>query len=405
MSDCRICQHSLELVCDFGRMPIANGFLSPDQFATEYFFPLQLAWCPQCCMTQLVEQPAPDAMFHGAYPFFTGSSLRMRQHFGDLAATLQRRWLDGIADPFVVELGSNDGTYLENFSVQKIRHCGIEPSGNVADVARAKGVTTQRTFFSSAVARDLLAANGPAHVISMANVLCHIPSLHDVFSGFATLLDSRGVVVIEDPYWPDIVRKTTYDQIYDEHVFYFSLTSMAHVAARHGLELIDAEPQWTHGGSMRCTLARRGAHSIAPAVQQLRAAETALGIGTRECYTQFAARCAVLRTRLRTLLAAHAAAGQRVAGYGATSKSTTILNYCGIGSDRIAYICDTTPLKQGKVSPGMHIPIRPHAEFAAQYPDVAVLFAWNHAEEILAKETAFTAGGGEWLHPFPDAAG
>lgn len=394
---CRICQRSLELVCDFGRMPIANRFVTADEFAGEYFFPLRLTWCPHCTMVQLAEQPPAEAMFHGAYPFFTGSSRRMQEHFATLAATLQTTWLCGRGNPFVVELGSNDGTLLQHFAQAKIRHLGIEPSANVAALATQRGVATTTEFFSDAAARHILAQHGPADVITMSNVLCHIAPIHEVFAGFATLLAPEGVVVIEDPYWPAVADQTAYDQIYDEHLFYFSLASLTALAQQHGFVVIAAEPQWTHGGSMRYTLARPGTHAMQPTVATVHTHEQEYGIATAAWHRDFGARCAASREQLRSTLEQLAYSKSSVMGYAATSKSTTVLNYCGITTDWLPAICDTTPLKQGKFSPGAHIPIIPAERFHSEPPDVALLFGWNHAEEILAKEQSFTAAGGRWL--------
>jgi methylation protein EvaC len=346
-------------------------------------------------MVQLTELVDPHKMFHENYAFYSSTSSRMAAHFEALAAHIKARHLG--PDPFVVEIGSNDGILLRHFAKAGIRHLGIEPSANVAAAARANGVTTLSEFFSESVADRIIGEHGHADVFAGANVMCHIPTLHGVVAGIARLLKPSGVLIFEDPYLGDIIERTSYDQIYDEHAFYFSVTALDYVFAQHGLEIVDVEPQSTHGGSMRYTVGHRGQHTVSARTVAQREKEDALGLGHRDTYTAFRHRVERSRVELMALLRRLQHAGKRVAGYGATSKSTTVTNYCGITPDLVEFISDTTPIKQGKYSPGTHIPIRPHADFRANYPDFALLFAWNHSEEIRANERPFVAAGGQWI--------
>jgi methylation protein EvaC len=402
MSTCLVCDHATEPFLSFGRMPIANGFLTRDEFAGEPFFDLAIGFCERCKMVQLIEPVDPRKMFHEHYPFFSSTSSRMASHFQSLAGHIKARHLG--ADPFVVEIGSNDGIFLRHFASAGIRHLGIEPSAGVAAAARAGGVNTIGEFFSEAVARNIVAEHGHADAVVGANVMCHIPAIHGVAAGIAALLKPSGVLIFEDPYLGDIIAGTAYDQIYDEHVFYFSVTALDYLFARHGLEIVDVEPQTTHGGSMRYTVGRAGAHQVSGAAAKQRQKEQALGLGQAATYDTFRKRVELSRDDLMALLRRLRAEGKRVVGYGATSKSTTAINYCGISHDLVEFISDTTPIKQGKFSPGAHIPIKPPSEFRAAYPDYALLFAWNHAAEIKANETAFAQSGGRWLRYVPQVA-
>ena len=395
MSHCLICQNGIEPFISFGRMPIANGFLTRDQFAEEPFFELAAGFCPGCKMVQLTELVDPHKMFHDNYAFYSSTSSRMAAHFEALANHIRSRQLG--TDPFVVEIGSNDGIMLRHFAKAGIRHLGIEPSANVAAAARANGVNSVSEFFSESLADRIIAEHGHADVFAGANVMCHIPTLHSVVAGIAKLLKPSGVLVFEDPYLGDIIERTAYDQIYDEHAFYFSVTALDHVFAQHGLEIVDVDPLATHGGSMRYTVGHRGRHAVSDRTVAQRAREEALGLGNPDTYTAFRHRVERSRVELMALLRRLQHAGKRVAGYGATSKSTTVTNYCGITPDLVEFISDTTPIKQGKFSPGTHIPIRPHADFRANYPDFALLFAWNHGDEIRANERPFVAAGGQWI--------
>jgi methylation protein EvaC len=401
MSACLVCGTSLEPFLSFGKMPIANGFLTTDQFAAEYFFELKVAFCPSCHMVQLTELVDRERMFHEDYAFFSSTSVRMAEHFERYAAWVRDQHLPG-PDPFVVEMGSNDGILLRHFADAGIRHLGVEPSANVAIAARGRGVQTIGAFFDAALARRIVSEHGQADAVLGANVVCHVPYIHSVFEGVAALLRPRGVLVFEDPYLGDIVEKASYDQIYDEHAFYFSVSSIGHLAAHHDLEIIDVLPQAVHGGSLRYVLARKGAHALKPSVAQQRDRERALGLHQPPTYDALRRRIETSRDRLRRLLLDVKAQGKRVVGYAATSKSTTVTNYCGITPDLVEFISDTTPTKQGRFSPGAHIPVRPHAEFAARYPDYALLFGWNHAGEIRAKEAGFRAAGGRWIEYVPE---
>ncbi len=396
MPCCHICNTPFEAFLSFGQTPISNHFLLPKDVADEYFFELAVGFCPACSMVQLTEQPDRERMFHENYAYFSSISVRMAQHFEAFAAQVRQRWLDR-PDPLVVELGSNDGIMLRHFAKDGLRHLGVEPSANVAEAGRRQGVDTVCAFFDAELAGRIVAEKGQADAILAANVMCHIPYQDSVIAGFDRLLAPRGVVIFEDPYLGDIVERTSYDQIYDEHVFYFSLSSVSAMFARHGMEVVDAEPQDVHGGEMRYTIARKGARPVHPRVAELARKEAALGLAEPATFARFAQSVARSGMELVAALADLKRQGKRVVGYGATSKSATVTNYCGIGPDLVEFISDTTPTKQGRLSPGTHIPVRPYAEFSARPPDVALLFAWNHGAEIMAKEQAFRAGGGKWL--------
>jgi methylation protein EvaC len=385
----------------FGKMPIANGFLTPDQFADEYFFELKVGFCESCTMVQLTEQVDREKMFHGEYAFFSSTSTRMAEHFRRFALSVMKDYLTE-PDPFVVEIGSNDGIMLQNFAQGGIRHLGIEPSANVAAVAKGKGINTICEFFDESLARRIVSEYGQADAFLGANVMCHLPYLHSVAAGIKILLKPRGVLIFEDPYMGDIVEKTSYDQIYDEHAFYFSVASISKLFAQHDLAVIDVIPQNVHGGSMRYVISHKGARTASPAVAAQRAKEDAMGLNRAETYERLHRNIQQSRDELMNLLRDLKRQGRRVVGYGATSKSTTVTNYCGITPDLVEFISDTTPIKQGKFSPGAHIPIRPYQDFEANYPDYSLLFAWNHGDEIIEKEIAFQQAGGKWMVYVPE---
>lgn len=398
MKQCRICSTPITQFMSFGPMPIANGFLTPSQFTGEYFFELAVAFCETCGMFQLIDQPDREQMFHEHYHFFSGTSKFMTEHFRAFAEHVMDDLIgDRDQGRFVVEIGSNDGIMLQNFARAGVRHLGIEPSKNVAEVARSKGINTISEFFDADLARAIVAKEGQADVFLAANVMCHIPYFHSIIEGIKVLLKPDGIVAFEDPYLGDVIEKTSYDQIYDEHVFLFSLKSISYAFARHGFELVDIEPQETHGGSMRYILAHQGRRPVSERVKAQLAREEGLGLHKAETFLRFRDNCEKSRRELRELLVSLKNQGKRVVGYGATSKSTTVTNYTGITPDLVEFISDTTPIKQGKFSPGTHIPVQPYEDFQKAYPEYALLFAWNHSKEIMAKEQAFRDAGGKWI--------
>lgn len=399
---CRVCGGAVHGFFDFGRQPLSDAFLSPESdLQQEFFYDLAIGMCVDCTMVQLMEEVPRERMFHDAYPYYSSGSTYIRAHFEELAKRLMATELAG-RDPFIVEVGCNDGIMLKVPAEAGIRHLGVDPSGGVVDHAAAKGIRVRKSFFEESVAEEIRQADGCADVIYAANTLCHIPYIGSVLSGVKTLLAPEGVFVFEDPYLGDVVAQTSFDQIYDEHFFLFSARSVQAMAARHGLELVDVERLTVHGGEVRYTLAHAGARRRTRAVAELLAEEEANRLAELGTLDDFAANVLKIRDDLAGLLGELCAAGKRVVGYGATAKSATVTNLCGIGPELVPFICDTTPAKQGRLTPGTHIPVRKRADFAGPYPDYALLFAWNHADEIMAKEQEFRDSGGRWILYVPE---
>jgi methylation protein EvaC len=400
-TECRICSGTVTEFFDLGRQPIADAFREPGSTAEEFFYRLAVGTCADCTMAQLMEEVPRDLMFHQDYPYHSSGSTVMRAHFEGVAKRFLTTELTG-DDPFLVEIGSNDGIMLKVVAEAGVRHLGVEPSGGVADLAAAQGINVRKDFFEESVALEVLEAHGRADVVFSANTFSHIPYVDSVLAGIRALLAPNGVFVFEDPYLGDIVAKSSFDQIYDEHFYFFTARSVKNMAAASGLELVDVERLPTHGGEIRYTLALSGARTPSAAVRELLAEEDARGLTDAAVLEGFAASVARNRDDLVAELRRLKAEGKRVVGYGATAKSATVLNYAGIGPDLLEFICDSTPAKQGRVTPGTHIPVRPPEAFSSPYPDCALLLAWNHADEIMAKETAYRDAGGTWLTYVPE---
>ncbi|WP_030603276.1 class I SAM-dependent methyltransferase [Streptomyces achromogenes] len=398
---CRICGGGLQEFFDFGKQPMANAYRTPGEPGEAFTFRLAGGICDRCTTVQLLEEAPHDRMFHGGYPYRSSGSSVMRSHFEQLADTFLATELDR-PDPFIVELGSNDGIMLRKIAAAGVRHLGVEPCDDLAETGRRNGIRVCNEFFDEELGKRIREEDGPADVVFAANTFSHISFLDSVLRGIDALLAPHGVFVFEDPYFGDIVRKTSFDQIYDEHIFFFTVRSVKYMAAAHGFELVDAERLPVHGGEIRYTLARPGTRAVQPSVRTLLAEEEKAGLADPATLRRFSDDVRRVCTDLVSLLRALREDGRTVVGYGATAKSATLLNLCGIGPELLSYVCDTTPAKQGHLTPGTGIPIRSPRAFTEEFPDYALLLAWNHAEEIKSKESAFVASGGRWIEYVPD---
>ena len=397
---CRVCGEESLPIIDFGPMPIANNFTDSPTKDT-YRFRLAASFCELCSLLQIDEQPQPGLMFHDHYPFFTGLSSSMSAHFGEMVELHLGNSKKDPASLFVVEIGCNDGTLLDFVRGRGVRHLGIDPSSNVVEKAHEKGISAEVGFFGKDFAAKLFLRESKADYIFAANVICHIPDMNDFGQGISLLLSQDGQFIFEEPYVGSMIENTSYDQIYDEHVFIFGAISVQNIFARVGLELVDVIPQSTHGGSMRYVLMHTGKGEVSTRAKAIIAKEKEEGLDKVSTYTNFAKQCEVRRTEFKSLLETLKRQGSTVAGYAATSKSTTVLNYCEIGPDLISYVSDSTPEKQGRLTPGSYIPIKSPEEMHASPPDYLILFAWNHEAEILRKEHELTKSGMRWIRFVP----
>ncbi|OBB97233.1 class I SAM-dependent methyltransferase [Mycobacterium sp. 852002-30065_SCH5024008] len=393
---CRICDGVVREVLDLGLQPVSNAFVRPEMADEVPFFRLAVGLCTSCTMVQQVNEVPPHQMFHAEYPYRASGSSLIRKHGEEVARQIIQTCPGG-RDGFVVEIGSNDGVMLKTLSQSGIRHLGVDPAAVAADVAQTNGVNVWKDFFDSSTATKIRDEHGSAQLIYSANAISHISYLDEIFLGVDILLAPDGLFVFEDRYLGDIVECVYFDQIYDEHIYLFSVRSVRAMAARFGFELIDVEHLPLHGGSIRYTVARPGNSKPSASVLEFLAREEAKGLAEEASFLEFSAAVEQIRTDLVTLLQDLRSGGRRVVGYGATSRSATVMNYCGIGPDLLPMVCDSTPEKQGRLTPGTKIPVCPPEYFSNPYPDYALLFAWNHAEEIMAKERRFQENGGRWI--------
>ncbi len=381
---CKITGKKIKPFMSFGSMPIANGFLDRKHFKKEFFFKMEVGFSKNLSLFQLNDHPKPTLMFNKNYPFFTSSSKYMVNHFKEYSNWIKKAYFKNAKK--IIEIGSNDGSFLKNFKTTKTDILGIEPSKNVADIAKKNKINTINKFFNYKTAKSLKKFLNKTNIICAANAICHIPNLRDLIKGVDALLTKKGIFVFEEPYLGSMYEKTSYDQIYDEHIFMFSVSSVKKIFDLFGFDLIDVKAQSTHGGSMRYVVARKGEYKIKKIVNKMLKFEINKNINSIKGCLKFKKKCEDSKRRLKNKIKSILKKGKNIAGYAATSKSTTILNYCGINHKHIDFICDTTKSKIGKYTPRTHIPIVNVDYYRKNIPDYTFLFAWNHKNEIFNKE-------------------
>ncbi len=389
---CKITNKKINPFMNFGKMPIANGFLDKKDFKNEYYFNMEVGFSEDVSLFQLNDHPSPEKMFNERYPFFSGSSEYMKKHFEKYAEYIKENHIK--TNSKIIEIGSNDGTFLKNFLKSENEILGFEPSKNVALKSKNENIPTINQFFNLNNVQNLKKFLGKTDVICASNVICHIPDLDNLIKAVDLLLSKNGVFVFEEPYLGSMFNKTSYDQIYDEHIFIFSISSIIKIFKIYDFELVEVFPQTTHGGSMRYVIKRKSIENKSVNLKNLLEIEKIDKIDSIESCFEFKKKCERSKNNILDKLKNMKEKGKSICGYAATSKSTTILNYCNIDSKIIDFICDTTLEKIGKFSPGVHIPIVDMSHFYNNQPDAIYLFAWNHKNEILKKENKFK---GEWF--------
>ncbi|MEZ5857068.1 MAG: class I SAM-dependent methyltransferase [Hyphomicrobiaceae bacterium] len=400
---CRLCGTALaHTFVDLGTSPLCESFLEArhlDQMEPTY--PLRVMVCSDCFLVQLKAYVAPEHIFSD-YAYFSSYSTSWVAHAKAYVDMISERLGLG-ADSLVVELASNDGYLLQHFLPKNIPVLGIEPAGNVAEAAVAKGVASRVDFFGRRLAGELVGEGRKADLIIGNNVLAQVPDLNDFVAGMPMILAPEGVVTLEFPHLARLIDERQFDTIYHEHFSYFSAVAVDRLAKSHGLKIIDIEELATHGGSLRVYLAHEASRREAgPAVARIMAAEKARGFLTLAGYQGFQEEVRALKRDLLDLLIGLKRQGKSIVGYGAPGKGNTLLNYCGIGPDFLDFTVDRNPYKHGRYTPGMRVAIHPPEALDAARPDYVLILPWNLKTEIMAQLSHIGDWGGRFIVPVPD---
>lgn len=382
---CQACGGTaLDPILDLGAHPPSDAFLSEDDLGRpEAHYPLRVVSCRDCLLVQLDRTADPHELFGERYVYQSGYSEPLRRHLQALAATLVQSFTLEPRD-LAVDLGSNDGTLLLGYRPFGLRVLGVEPSG-VGRVAEAQGIPTLRAFFNEAVADQIVARHGPASVVTATNVFAHVPDLQGFIRGVRRLLTKNGVFATESHYLLDMVQQLQYDEIYVEHLRYYSLQALVNLFRRFGLDVFHAERVTTHGGSIRTLVAAPGAHCIDSSVPALLAVEREARLHEPATFVAFRERIEANRQTLTRILDDMRAQGHRVVGIGAPAKGNTLLNYCRITPEQLDYIVEKSEAKVGKYAPGSRIRIVAETRLFQEQPEFGLLLAWNLKDDVIPK--------------------
>lgn len=402
ITSCRICKsQKLYPFLDLGYMPIPNGFIEKkDLQKLELTYPLRVCVCENCSLMQLQHVIPAEIMFRN-YLYIPSTSKTMMKHF-DLMSEETTKVAHARKGNLVIDIGSNDGALLSFFKKRGVDILGIDPAENIARDANKRGLRTMCAFFSEETAKQVLEQYGKAKIITATNVIAHIDTIHDVVKGIKTLLHSQGVFVMEAPYVIDLLDNNEFDTIYHEHLSYFSIRPLKKLFELYGMKIIDVRKQDIHGGTVRVYAAfEDSTYAVHPRVEKFVTEENLKKLHLRSTYDEFARRVKVIKRDLVSFLKRIKKEGRSIIGYGASAKGNVLTNYCGISTNLLDYVVDSTPYKHGKYTPGTHIPIFPESKLEKETPDYALLMSWNFADEIISKQQSYRERGGQFIITIP----
>jgi len=399
---CRMCKSTqLYKFLDLGFTALSDGFLSKDDLARpETFYPLNVLICKTCGLCQLGYVVPPEYMFNKNYPYDSSTTKTGREHFTNMGYDICKNF-NLKSNSLVIDVGSNTGVLLSSFKSRNMKVHGIEPSNNVANIARKNGIETTTDFFSEKLAKKIVKKYGKASIITATNVFAHIDNLDDFMNGVKILLKENGILVIEAPYLVNLIGNLEYDTIYHEHLSYLSVKPVRRFCKKHKMELFDVEMKKIHGGTVRYFIGRKGKQKISKNISKFLKLENNNKIYSNKQLDNFAKKVEFHRTELMNLLYNLKKSGKRIVAISAPAKGNTLLNYCRIGSEILDFVTEKNPMKIGKYTPGMHIPVYSDKKLITDKPDYALVLAWNFAEEIMKNNKSYKKNKGKFIIPLP----
>ena len=399
---CLICRSKkLSKYLSLGMAAPANSYVTKKDLTREEFkAPLEVYFCHSCNLAQLLHIVDRTLLFN-RYDYFSSTSPMLVKHFEEYAKEVFNRYPEQ-SKQLVVDIGSNDGVLLKPFKKLGARILGIDPAKNIAQIANKHGIETRAEFFSKDKVAKLIKKYGKAGIITSNNTLAHTDALHDIFEGVREFLDKKGVFVFEVQYLLDLLTHNEFDNTYHEHICFHAVRPLLYLLNMHGMEIIDVIHTDTHGGGIMVFASHSGSSfPIGKAVNKFLGNEKRHGLDKLSTYQKFAKKPPIVKEQLTKTLLNLKKKGKKIVAYGASAKATTLLQYCNIDSRVIDYITDSAPSKQGKFTPGTHIPIVKPEILKNKIPDYIVITAWNYADNIMEKEKWFKENGGKFIIPIP----
>ena len=399
---CRLCSsRSFELVLDLGKQPPSNSFLMKNQLKySEKKFPLRLYICKKCHHLQLLDVVDKKHLFSN-YHYFTSANKPIIEHFKKYAEHVYKKILEKKENPFVVEIGSNDGTLLKQLKKNKVNVLGIEPAKNLAQISRKSKIKTENKFFNQALAKKI-AKKQRADLVIANNVLGHVDDLDEFIIGIKELLKNDGVFIFEVPHALNLIKKLEFDTIYHEHISYFSIIPLSNWLKKYELEIFNVEKQIVHGGTIRVYVSKKNNFRKNNSVENIKIIEKKYGITKITTYRDFSKKIYNLKNILRKKILILKNNNKIIFGYGASAKGNVLLNFCEIDNSILDFVTDTTKIKQGKFTPGTKIKIiNPKDRPNKSSEMIALLLAWNYKTAIIKNEKKFLRNGGKFLIPIP----
>jgi SAM-dependent methyltransferase len=400
---CRVCRNEkLDKFLSLGESPLANSFLRKESLGKdELRFPLELCFCNRCSLVQLSYIVDPDLLFKN-YLYVSSTSNSFRNHFTKMAQNTVKRF--GLnSSSLAVDIGSNDGILLKGFKGYGINVIGVEPAENIAKIAQKEGIETINSFFNGGAVSNIIKSKGKADIVTACNVFAHVDDISSVVHDVKDLLKEDGIFIIEVQYLLRTLKDMTFDNIYHEHLSYYSLSALKYFFESHNLNIFDVEEVETHGGSIRVFIQRKGSkYEISSKVNDILKGEKEAGLEKIETYVEYAKKVYLIKDKIVSYVDKLKAENKKISGYGAPAKSSTLLNFCKIGNNKLDYIVDDSPLKVGLYTPGTHIPIVSSKELDRNTPDCIIILAWNFAEEIIKKTEKFANLGVRFIIPLPE---
>ena len=389
---------------DFGRVALAGGFLTSEQFENEQKYPLRLFFCDDCCAVQVVDKVSADVLFQD-YFYFSSSIGTLREHFRNYAAEVTSRFLSP-PSASVLEFGCNDGVLLQPLADEGIGTViGVDPASNVLSSIDDQRLTLINDFFNESVADSVVERYGEMDMVLANNVYAHIPDIQGATQAVARVLKKDGVFIFEVHYLGRVIDEMQYDMIYHEHLYYYSLLSAISHFARYGMVVFDVKPVPIHAGSLRFYVCKSGSKheaEVSTRVSQLKQEELERGFDNFETFRQFSDRVAEHKEELLLLLNRLRGEGCTIAGYGASGRANTIIQYCGLDHRHLDFMIDDAPAKQGVFTPGSHFRIHPSTILeGSSPPDFLLVFAWSFLDEIRQRNQKYLDSGGQMIIPLP----